>query len=181
MPSFGVAAEAILDHPQVVMFLQLLVALAAGMLLGAERTLAGKTAGMRTHALVALTATLSVALGQQYLEATGRADDLFRILQGIITGIGFLGAGIILFQGDRVRGLTTAAGLWFTAGIGIAIGLGAYIIALLATALALFVYRILWDLEQGMKEVMQGHTRPSSLQDGSEAQEGQDRERRGAL
>ncbi|RME30662.1 MgtC/SapB family protein [Candidatus Parcubacteria bacterium] len=154
------------DNPDATLFLQLLVALAVGMLLGAERVLAGKTAGVRTHALVAMTATLTVSLGLRYLEHSGNPDDLFRIIQGIVTGIGFLGAGIILLRENQIKGLTTAAGLWFTTGIGIAIGLGFYVTALLATALALFVYRVLWDLEQEVKEILALRNNRSSDADG---------------
>jgi len=109
-----------------------------GGLLGYEREHAGKAAGVRTHMLVAMGAALLVLTAEQ---AGVQPADNSRVLQGIIAGIGFLGAGTIL-KGDaesQVRGLTTAAGIWLTAAIGVATGLGRESTALLCTALALIV------------------------------------------
>lgn len=109
-----------------------------GGLLGYEREHAGKAAGVRTHMLVAMGAALFVLTAEQ---AGVKPADNSRVLQGIIAGIGFLGAGTIL-KGDaesQVRGLTTAAGIWLTAAIGVATGLGRESTALLSTALALVV------------------------------------------
>ena len=105
-----------------------------GGLLGYEREHAGKAAGVRTHMLVAMGAALLVLTAEQ---AGVQPADNSRVLQGIIAGIGFLGAGTIL-KGDaesQVRGLTTAAGIWLTAAIGVATGLGRESTALLCTAL----------------------------------------------
>ena len=113
-----------------------------GGLLGWERELAGKAAGVRTHMLVAMGAALFVLVSQQ--AGIGPADSS-RVLQGIIAGVGFLGAGTIL-KGDaesQVKGLTTAAGIWLTAAIGVAAGLGREVTAVLSTLLALAV---LWLL-----------------------------------
>jgi len=109
-----------------------------GGLLGYEREHAGKAAGVRTHMLVAMGAALLVLTAEQ---AGVQPADNSRVLQGIIAGIGFLGAGTIL-KGDaesQVRGLTTAAGIWLTAAIGVATGLGRESTALLCTGLALMV------------------------------------------
>ena len=109
-----------------------------GGLLGYEREHAGKAAGVRTHMLVAMGAALLVLTAEQ---AGVQPADNSRVLQGIIAGIGFLGAGTIL-KGDaesQVRGLTTAAGIWLTAAIGVATGLGLESTALLCAALALIV------------------------------------------
>src|SRR4051812_32382330 len=100
---------------------RLAVAAALGGALGYERARAGKPAGLRTHMLVALGAALFVLVPQQ---AGVAAADMTRVLQGLATGIGFLGAGAILKRGEGVEGLTTAAGIWLTAAIGIAAGLG---------------------------------------------------------
>jgi len=109
-----------------------------GGLLGWEREHAGKAAGVRTHMLVAMGAALFVLVAQQ----AGMAPaDSSRVLQGIIAGVGFLGAGTIL-KGDaesQVKGLTTAAGIWLTAAIGVAAGLGREATAVLSTVLALLV------------------------------------------
>ena len=113
-----------------------------GGLLGWEREHAGKAAGVRTHMLVAMGAALFVLVAQQ---AGIEAADNSRVLQGIIAGVGFLGAGTIL-KGDaesQVKGLTTAAGIWLTAAIGVAAGLGREATAVLSTVLALVV---LWAI-----------------------------------
>lgn len=116
---------------------RLLVAAVLGGLLGYERENKGKAAGVRTHMLVSLGAALFVMVPQM---AGSEADALSRVVQGIVAGIGFLGAGTIL-KGQRmdihqVKGLTTAAGLWMTAAIGTAAGLGREATAVLSTLLA---------------------------------------------
>ena len=119
------------------MTVRLLLAALCGGLLGFERERAGKEAGLRTHMLVAL-AAFFVLVPQQAGVSPG---DMSRVLQGIITGIGFIGAGTILKLSEReeVRGLTTAAGIWLTAAVGIAAGMGREASALLGTTLALVV------------------------------------------
>lgn len=128
------------------MVLRLLMAALLGGLLGYERERSGKEAGLRTHMLVALGAALFVLAP---LQAGMSIDDLSRVLQGVIAGIGFLGAGAILKLGDeqRIRGLTTSAGIWLTAAIGIAAGMGRETTALFSTLLALFVLAVLRRLE----------------------------------
>jgi len=125
------------------MTLRLLVALVVGLLIGLERTYSGRPAGFRTHGLVCLSTSLLMLVsvyGPNWFPTTfqGRLTlDPTRIAQGIMTGIGFLGAGTIMKEGFSVRGLTTAASLWITAAIGILVGVGFYFPALLATALTL--------------------------------------------
>ena len=117
---------------------RLTVAGLLGGLLGWEREHAGKAAGLRTHMLVAMGAALFVLVAQQ---AGIAPADNSRVLQGVIAGIGFLGAGTIL-KGDaegQVKGLTTAAGIWLTAAIGVAAGLGRESTAILGTLLAVVV------------------------------------------
>src|SRR5262245_26996532 len=115
--------------------IRLLLAAAVGGVLGFERERHGKAAGMRTHMLVAIGAALFVLVPQQMGMTTG---DLSRVLQGLAVGVGFLGAGTILKTQDEahIHGLTTAAGVWLTAAIGVAVGLGREVTALLATGLA---------------------------------------------
>ena len=102
---------------------RVLVAAALGGLLGAEREAAGKAAGLRTHMLVALGAALFVLFPAQAGMST---SDLSRVIQGVATGIGFIGAGTILkrAESDEIQGLTTAASIWLTAAIGMAVGAG---------------------------------------------------------
>ena len=117
---------------------RLLLAAVLGGVLGYEREHHGKAAGIRTHMLVAMGAALFVLVPQQ---AGMTVPDLSRVIQGIVAGIGFLGAGaIIKNRGESdVQGLTTAAGVWMTAAIGIACGLGRESTALISTLLALIV------------------------------------------
>jgi putative Mg2+ transporter-C (MgtC) family protein len=117
---------------------RLIVAAALGGALGYERESKGKDAGLRTHMLVALGAAMFVLVPQQM----GAGDaDLARVMQGIVAGIGFLGAGAIVKgkPGEEVEGLTTAAGIWMTAAIGMAVGLGRETTAILSTIMALLV------------------------------------------
>lgn len=117
---------------------RLLLAAVLGGLLGYERESRGKAAGVRTHILVAMGAALFVLLPG--LGGMAMAD-MSRVIQGLVTGVGFLGAGAIikLRSEQDVQGLTTAAGIWMTAAIGVACGLGRESTALLSTVLALVV------------------------------------------
>ena len=139
-------------------FLQLILAMVLGMLLGTERAIAGKTVGMRTYALVSLGACLfiviSTAVNSAYIEITG--FDPMRVAAGIVTGVGFLGAGIIIYRGSKLRGLTTATSLWVAAGIGVATGYQLYAVAIFTTFLTLLVFTILWFIEQKVRTLSEG-------------------------
>jgi putative Mg2+ transporter-C (MgtC) family protein len=115
---------------------RLLLAAGLGGLLGYERRRHGKAAGLRTHMLVALGAALFI---QAPVQAGAATADLTRVVQGIATGIGFVGAGAILKLGEpvQVRGLTTAASVWLTAAVGTAVGLGLVWLPVAGTLLAL--------------------------------------------
>jgi putative Mg2+ transporter-C (MgtC) family protein len=117
---------------------RLLLAGLLGGALGYERERSGKAAGIRTHMLVAMGAALFVLVPEQAGMSVG---DMSRVLQGIVTGVGFLGAGAILkhASSSEVQGLTTAAGVWMTSAIGIACGLGRERTAIVSTLLALAV------------------------------------------
>lgn len=120
----------------------ILVALAAGGVIGYERSYSGRPAGFRTHTLVCMASSLLMLVTvYQSLWFSAGPDvvriDPTRMAQGIMTGIGFLGAGVIVKEGVSVRGLTTAASIWITAAIGILCGAGFYFPAVLGTVLAL--------------------------------------------
>jgi len=123
---------------------RLLMAALLGAVLGFEREMKGKAAGVRTHMLVAIGAALFVLVPRM-----AGADDaaLSRVVQGIVAGIGFLGAGTIIKGHEQdtghVKGLTTAAGLWMTAAIGVAAGMGREATALFSTVLALLVFGVM--------------------------------------
>ena len=124
----------------IAMTVRLLVAAAAGALLGAERESVGKAAGLRTHTLVAMASALFViaVIGSSF------ASDVSRVIQGIAAGIGFIGAGTILKQAEqeRVTGLTTAASVWLTAAIGVSAGVGTIWLVIVATLLAWIVLNV---------------------------------------
>ncbi|MGV8835994.1 MgtC/SapB family protein [Cellvibrio sp.] len=120
------------------LIIRLLMAALLGGILGFEREQRGKAAGIKTHMLVAIGSALFVLIPQQ---AGLSEQELSRVVQGIIAGIGFLGAGAILKGNDEkdLKGLTTAAGIWLTAAIGVAAGLGRESSAILCTLLALAI------------------------------------------
>ncbi len=136
--------------------LKLGTALLLGMSLGVERAIAGKTAGMRTYGLVTMGSALFVIIGVIAGGGFGSPSalgDSIRLSAQIITGIGFLGAGLIFFNAGKMNGVTTAAGIWVAAGIGMAVGYGLYFIAVMTTILALFVFTVLWYIENRLKKL----------------------------
>jgi putative Mg2+ transporter-C (MgtC) family protein len=156
-----------LDVPDVAQFtrltLRLLLAALLGGLLGFERERSGKAAGVRTHMLVSLGAALFVLVPRQ---AGTDPQDLTRIIQGVIAGVGFLCAGTILKDREgEVKGLTTAAGIWMTAAIGIAAGLGRKMTAVLSTLLALGVL----SLEEPLRRQLERRQRIRSVDTDAEA------------
>lgn len=137
------SAQEVLSDLHLDISLRLVTALVIGGLIGLERSYHGRPAGFRTHALVCLsTSLLMLVTVYETLWFPGISQgrislDPTRMAQGIMTGIGFLGAGTIMREGLAVRGLTTAASIWITAAIGILVGIGFYFPALLVTALTL--------------------------------------------
>lgn len=121
--------------------LRILIATILGAILGLERELTAKPAGLRTHMLVAEGSALfivgAILLAENTDTGTFATIDPTRVGSTIVTGVGFLGAGMILRSGDRVQGLTTAAGIWVAAAIGMLVGSGFYIVAVFGTVLSL--------------------------------------------
>jgi putative Mg2+ transporter-C (MgtC) family protein len=135
-------------NPELQLLVRLLVAAALAGTLGWERESARKAAGLRTHMLVGIAAALYTSIGQLSVQDMAAQSENFqadpiRAIQAVAIGIGFLGSGVIFMSRteDRVYGLTTAASVWATAAIGIAAGLGHYILAVGATVLLLLVLR----------------------------------------
>ena len=122
-----------------------------GGVIGWEREAKGRSAGLRTHMLVSIGAALFVLAP---LLAGIEGEAVTRVMQGIVQGIGFLGAGAILRRerGGRVEGLTTAAGIWMTAAIGMAAGMGQEMIALVTTLVALVVFAVLPKFEKSKQD-----------------------------
>jgi putative Mg2+ transporter-C (MgtC) family protein len=127
-------------------FMRLVVAMIVGAVVGVQRERSGKPAGVRTHMLVALGAALFV-IGP--MEFGMLESELSRVIQGLVTGIGFLGAGAILKLEDKreIEGLTTAAGIWMTAAMGLAAGLGRFGLALISVIFAWFVLAVVKKTE----------------------------------
>ena len=121
--------------------MRILVAGILGGILGLERELMNKSAGVRTHMLVAIGAALFVLVPHQ---SGAKFDDLSRVIQGVVSGIGFLGAGAIISGSalGQPRGLTTAASIWLAAAIGVASGIGREALATIVTIIALVVLQI---------------------------------------
>lgn len=124
--------------------LKLVAALLFGGIIGLEREYRSKDAGFRTHFLVALGAALFTIISQ-YGFGDG-VKDSSRVAAQVVSGIGFIGAGLIVFQRNTVRGLTTAAGLWVTAAIGMACGVGMYALAAIVTVLILLGLEVLNEI-----------------------------------
>jgi putative Mg2+ transporter-C (MgtC) family protein len=134
--------------------LRLAIAMLFGMAIGAERILAHKSAGMRTYALVSMGAALFVTvshLATQFYQNIGGYNPS-QIPAAVITGVGFLGTGLMVWRDQTLAGLTTATGLWISAGIGLAVGFGFYMLGLIATLLTLFIFIVIWFVEQGLKK-----------------------------
>ena len=160
-----------LANPETGALLRIILAGVACAVIGLEREVSGKPAGIRTYALVGMGAAAFTAVGQI---GFGNGDPAARVVQGVITGIGFLGAGTIIQRRDQVVGLTTAAGIWAAAAIGVAIGANLLIVGIgLAIAVLILLQFvdpvILVRMGVASKEDVDGR-----LDKGAESDRGQD-------
>ena len=131
----------------------LLIASLIGALMGIERAIANKGAGMRTYALVSMGSCLFTITGRAVTESILAGQFSFdptRILASIVTGIGFIGAGLFIFRENKVHNITTAAGLWVAAGIGVAVAYRLYLLALFAALLTLCIFTFLWYIQKSI-------------------------------
>ncbi len=140
--------------PTFALFGKLVLALVLGALIGTERAVvARQSAGTRTFGLVALGSCLFTLISNDvnnaYLGITSLQT--LQLASGVATGIGFIGAGLIIFRGDTVHGVTTAAGLWIVTALGMAVGYGMYAVAVFATVLTLIMYTGMWYVENRFK------------------------------
>lgn len=138
--------------PFAVIFSRMICSMICGALIGIERERKNLAAGLRTHMLVCLSACLVAILTQEIVHhpdfrADGVQMDPLRLIEAVTAGVAFLVGGLIVFSRGRVRGMTTGAGLWFSGSIGLSCGLGFALIAVTATALAIFVLLLLNWLE----------------------------------
>ncbi len=136
-------------HDLVHVTLRLTVAAMLGAVIGWEREVHKRAAGLRTHILVAVGCATFMTLGMDLVQDGGGADAASRIVQGVATGIGFLGAGTILKMDDekRIKGLTTAASVWATSAVGVAVGAGRLLLGLVLVVLTLVTLALLPKLE----------------------------------
>ncbi|WP_203299843.1 MgtC/SapB family protein [Marinobacter sediminum] len=145
------------EIPFMEMAIRLLAAAGLALLLGLERELRGKPAGLRSHMLVSLGAAAFIIMGMHILLATAEGDpsariDPTRIVEGIIGGIGFLGAGCIIQSRGNVQGITTGASIWISGAIGVACGIGTLALAGMVTLLALIIVTVLGRFEREVIE-----------------------------
>lgn len=142
------------------MIIRMLLSCLCGMVIGYERSKRQKDAGIRTHMLVALGATLAMLVSKygffDLLQYEGLRADASRIASNVITGVSFLGAGVIFVRDVSIKGLTTAAGIWTTASVGLAIGAGMYTVGICATVIMivfqLMLHKYLTKLENTSNE-----------------------------
>lgn len=128
--------------------IRIIVALVLGILIGIERVRSHKSAGPRTYALVSMGAALFVVTGELVYETLNITVDSLRIAAQIVVGIGFLGGGVVMFKNGEKTGLTTAAGLWVAAAIGVACGFGFFTLATIATIITVLTFTLLWQVEE---------------------------------
>ena len=123
---------------QVEYLVRIFVAACLGLLIGSERKNRNKSAGIRTHVIVALGAALIMVVSKYGFMDVEKADAA-RVAAQVVSGIGFLGAGVIFVRNNLVNGMTTAAGIWATAGVGLALGAGMYVVGISSALLVLFI------------------------------------------
>jgi putative Mg2+ transporter-C (MgtC) family protein len=152
-----------IGHEEIVIIMRVVGALVIGALIGFERTVHGRPAGFRTHALVCIASALLMIVTvyqnewMTVIPLDAIRTDPTRMAQGIMTGIGFLGAGVIFKEGLTVRGLTTAASIWITSAIGILIGVGFWFPAILGAAAALTVLSLFRFIESRLPAEFYAH------------------------
>lgn len=136
--------------------LRLFLAVLLGSAIGMERELKGKEAGLRTNILICVGAALFSYLSVLFIDFTDLPADPGRVASNIVTGVGFLGAGVIWQSRERITGLTTAATIWVVAAIGVATGIGQYVVAVGSTILVLFIlFPVGWWEKRKLERVVE--------------------------
>lgn len=146
--------ENFLNISTIDIIIRLSIALLLGMIIGTERLLAHRTAGMRTYALLSMGSALFVIISNEMINYYAGFSGLnpIMMISQIIVGVGFLGTGMIFVKDSQPMGLTSATGLWVSAGIGMAAGFKLYDIAIIATFLTLFVFAVLFYVEERIRK-----------------------------
>ena len=145
--------------------LKLILAVFLGMLVGAERFLVHKEAGIKTHALVSMGSALFIIISELMVAKYANVGgfDPMRMASQVVVGIGFLGAGTIMLSGSRLKGLTTAGGLWVTAGIGMSAGFGLFSLAIISTVLVLLILIVIYIIEKPFLKIYEKEDHSNSL------------------
>jgi putative Mg2+ transporter-C (MgtC) family protein len=134
--------------------LRMTFAVVIGVIIGIDRNLRGKPTGLKTMGVVSLGACLVTMAGMGFaINGIGTGPDASRVIQGVVTGIGFLGAGVIVQNGaeEKIRGLTTAAAIWVTAALGVVCGTGAWSVAVVALVLLILLFTVGRALEKALR------------------------------
>ena len=150
------------------LLLRLVVAVLLGGIIGLERTGTKHEAGLRTHMILCLGAALIMVISESMAKQYEIPGEVMRMGAQIISGVGFLGAGSIIVTGNKVRGITTAAGLWTTACVGIAVGAGYYVIAVSAVALMLFAMVLMHSVSRSLGGAKHSYRIRVSINDSDE-------------
>lgn len=153
MPQLNEIGLSITQATELSFVVNLSLAAIFGLLMGLERSLSGKHAGMRTYALVSLGSCLFVILGTLASYQLGNFVGInpLQIAGSIVIGIGFIGSGLVGFRKDHPVELTTASGIWVVAGIGMACGFGLYMLALTSTVIAVLVFSVFARVEKRLR------------------------------
>lgn len=130
------------------MTLRLLLAVALGGIIGIERETSHKPAGLRTNILICVSSAMMMIVAELFSGKNGGGQEVMRVAAGVITGVGFLGAGAIIQARGTVHGLTTASVIWAVAGLGLAVGAGYYLISIVFTVLVVLVLVLLRKIDQ---------------------------------
>lgn len=134
--------------------ISLLLAMVLGMVLGSERFIARKTAGMRTYTLISMGSALFIIISQIVaVRFEGNLFDPMRVAAQVVAAAGFLGVGAIFHKEQHISGITTASGMWVAAGIGMACGFGLHRLAIIVTVLSLFTVTVLWFFEKQLRKL----------------------------
>ena len=130
------------------MTLRLLLAVALGGIIGIERETSHKPAGLRTNILICVSSAMMMIVAELFSGKDGGGQEAMRVAAGVITGVGFLGAGAIMQARGTVHGLTTASVIWAVAGLGLAVGAGYYLISIVFTVMVVLILVLLRKIEQ---------------------------------
>ncbi len=140
--------------------IKIILAIVLGAAIGIERGRSNKPAGMRTYMLITLAATIFTMISLKATSIFNSSQyDPGRIISEVLVGIGFIGAGVIIFNNNKLQGVTTAASIWVSTAIGMLIGLGIYSLAIIVAIISFFIIAFLFEPEEKLEEIMNKHSK----------------------